>query len=675
MTDYIVGVDVGGTFTDVVASSGGEIIVAKVATNPSSSDESVLAGAAEVGVESASVFNLASTAGLNAVITRNLPKVALLTTEGHRDILDAGRIGRPVEALTDPHWRRGFGDSARPLIQRYLRRGIRERTLASGEILVPLDEAQAREQLAVLRRCGVRGVAICLLHSYANGEHERQLLRLVREELGDVPCSLSSEVSPLAKEFVRTSTTVVDILMKVLYTEYTNRLEKGLADLGFNGNFNYADSRAMLLSAEYAMESPYRLVVGGPAAGTASSAHFGSQIADGNLICADVGGTSCDISIVVDGQPWNAPTFELEYDLVVNAMSTDIVTLGAGGGSVISVSHSGDIQTGPESAGADPGPACYGAGGQRPTLTDTALLMGILDPDRFLGGKKQLFPELAEQAFEGLDTNLPMGDRVRFAWAMGLHNIAEGIMNIVVRRGIDVRDFSLMAFGAAGPMLLPSILELLPMRRVIVPPHPGLFSALGLVSSDQVYSDHRSKYLALDAEAATELEQIFGQLEKKLFARVQGDRSGLKVVRSFDGRLVGQSWETPFIPVPDGTITGKTVAGMVKTFHDAYERASGNRFEAIPVQGVVYRVQIIMPSLKIQYESVKGGVDSKPNRKVELCYVKPGSVGKADIYERSSLGRADVLQGPAVVQEAMSTTFIPEGRRATVGTFGELVIE
>ncbi|HEY2427909.1 MAG TPA: hydantoinase/oxoprolinase N-terminal domain-containing protein, partial [Acidimicrobiales bacterium] len=290
--------DVGGTFTDVVGIEDGTITVAKVPTDVAASETSVLAGARELGVGTASVFNLASTAGLNAIITRRIPKIAFLTTMGHRDILDRGRLGRPVTALTDMSWRRGISDASRPLVPRYLRRGVRERITAQAEILIELDEDQARHELSVLRRCGVEGVAICLINAYVDGSHERRLRELVREELGDLPCSISSEVSPLAKEYPRASTTVVDTIMKAKYGEYTERLDKGLRALGFGGQLNFADCSARLLPADYAMERPYRLVVGGPAAGTVSSAHFGHQIGDERLICADVGGTSCDISVV-----------------------------------------------------------------------------------------------------------------------------------------------------------------------------------------------------------------------------------------------------------------------------------------------------------------------------------------------------------------------------------------
>lgn len=673
--DRIVAVDVGGTFTDVVAVEGGRITTAKVPTDVGSSDRSVLEGARAVDVASASVFNLASTAGLNAVLTRRLPKVGFLTTFGHRDLLDRGSLIRPREALTDPGWRRNFGDaSERPLIPRYLRRGIKERLDAAGEVFVPLDEAQARDELAVLRRCGVQGVAVCLLHAYRNGSHERRLRELVREELGDVACSISSEVSPTIREFHRASTTVMDVLMKLIYGDYTRRLREGFAESGFHGQFNYSDCRANLLPAEFAMERPYQMLMGGPAGGAVSAAHFGGQIGDGNLICADVGGTSVDISLVVDGEPWSSSTFEIEHDLVVNATSINIVTLGAGGGSIIATTREGDIRTGPDSAGADPGPACYGAGGTSPTVTDAALLIGILAPDGFLGGRKRLHADRALDAFAAMDTSLPVAERIRTGWAMAIDNIAEGLRNISIGRGIDPRDFSLVACGAAGPMLLPSVLDQFPIRRVIVPPYPGLFSALGLVSTDRVYTDHSSEYLTLGPDLADRLEQRFSQMEQRLLAKLGNGGEGARIVRTFDARYLGQGWETPMIPVPDGPITAQAVAGMIDNFRSAYARMNGNSFDHLPVEAVTYRVQLVQPAVRISYPLAAPLAAAPAGRPILLRHLLDAPLPALE-YRRDQLGAGSEVSGPAVIREEMSTTFVPAGHRATVGAHCEIIIE
>ena len=668
-------VDVGGTFTDVVSVADGHIRTAKVSTDVSQVDNSVVAGAAELGVSDAPVFNHASTYGLNAIITRSLPKIGFLTTEGHRNILDIGRTWRPVAALTDPSWRRSFGDAARPLVPRYLRRGIVERIKASGDIFNELDEDQARGQLRVLKRCNVEGIAICLLNAYTNNVHELRLRELLREELGDIPCSVSSDISPLAKEYARASTTIVDVFMKIIYDGYTERLDRGLRDLGFEGQLNFADCTANLIPAKDAMEAPFRVVFSGPAAGTVGSAHFGDLINEPNLLCADVGGTSCDISLVTSGQPFVNTTFELEHDLIVNALSNDISSIGAGGGSIVAISQSGDITVGPESAGADPGPACYGRGGTQPTMTDICLLAGLLDPDGFAGGKMKLDSNLAKQAFENLDTPLPFEKRLRYAYDIGLNNVAEGIFNIAIKHGIDPRDYALMAFGAAGPLLLPALADLIHVKGVIVPPHPGLFSALGLLSADQAYSISQSAYTVLSPDTADNIATIFSAMEDKLRLRL-GANQDIDLVRSFDGQLLGQTWETPFVPVPDGEITPVTLDTMIANFHKAYEARNGNRFEAIPVQGVTYRLNAVVKTDKVTYASLPERTTGalRPIGTGVLRFVSE-TQELAQIYARADLRAGDEIVGPAIVREALSTTYITQNQVGLIGRLGEINIK
>ena len=667
-------VDVGGTFTDVVAVKNGKIHTAKVSTNVKQVEQSVIEGAAELGIGNSRVFNHASTHGLNAIITRSLPKIGFLTTAGHRDIPDIGRTWRPVTALTDPSWRRTFGDAAKPLVSRYLRRGIVERLKADGSIFTALDEDQARAELRVLKRCNVEGVAICLLHAYTNGVHELRLRELVRDELGDIPCSVSSEISPLAKEYARASTTLVDVFMKIIYEAYTQRLDQGLRELGFDGQLNFADCTANLIPAKDAMEAPFRVVFAGPAAGTVGSAHFGAIIDEPNLLCADVGGTSCDISLVTQGKPFVNTTFELEHDLIVNALSNDISSIGAGGGSIVAITPSGDVKVGPESAGASPGPACYGRGGTQPTMTDICLLAGILDPDGFAGGKMKLDVKLSRKAFENLVTPLSFEHRVRYAYDIGLNNIAEGIFNIAIKHGIDPRDYSLMAFGAAGPLVLPALADLVHVKSVIVPPHPGLFSALGLLSADQVYALSQSAYQILTPDSVDTIANMYAMMEEKLRARL-GAYQDVEVLRAFDAQLVGQTWETPFVPVPSGAITLATIEQMIKNFHDAYAARNGNRFETIPVQGVTYRLRAIVKTDKVSYPilSAREGPALRSIGTSALRFVSDAEQ-LAQIYRRDDLRAGDEIKGPAIVREALSTTYITQKQIGRVGRFGEIII-
>jgi N-methylhydantoinase A len=616
--------------------------------------------------------------GLNAVIERRLPKIGFLATDGFRDILDRGTVHRPLEAQTDPSWRRPFGDAGRPLVPRYLRRGIVERISAQGEELIALDEAQAREQLELLRRCHVTGVAICLLNAYVNDAHEIRLCELVREVLGpEIKVSISSATSPLAKEYARASTTVVDVFMKLLFDDYARSLHKDLSDLGFDGELNFADCAATLLPWESAIEKPYRIVFAGPAAGTLASVRLGEALGSPNLLCADVGGTSTDVSLVVDGKPFVQNVFELEHDLIINALSIEVSSVGAGGGSLVTVSTAGGIQVGPGSAGADPGPASYGRGGTQPTLTDACLLMGILPTEGFGGGEFVLDVAAARQAFESLQTPVSFDDRVRSAYQLAVAHMAEEVMNVAVRHGVDPRDFDLVAYGAAGPMLLPSAMDLLRVNSVIVPPHPGLFSALGLLSTDLVYYASRSAYVLFDADNIDAIEQTYAEMERNLRAQVGPSADALPVRRSFDGRLLGQSWETPFIQIPDGRITAQTLAEVIKSFHYSYEARNGNRFDTFPVEGVTYRVELTVPSEKVEYTPQPEPADVPaiaPDEMFELRYLPTGPATAAR-YRRSTLPVGARVAGPAVISEDLSTTFVPAGLRATVGRFGEIVIE
>lgn len=676
----MIAVDVGGTFTDVVGWRDGKILTTKVSTEYGDVAAPVLRGAQRLGVSGSSVFNHASTHGLNAVITRKLPKIGFLATDGHRDILDMGRVWRPAEAILDPGWRRSFGDAAQPLVDRYLRRGIAERMLADGRVLFELDEDQARAEIETLRSCGVVGVAVCLINAYVNPAHEIRLRELVREILGDVPVSISSEVSPLAKEYARASTTVIDTLMKIIYSDYTDRLSTGLADLGFDGSLNFADCAATLVPVDHAMRRPFRIVFSGPAAGTVACAHFGRLIAEQDLLCADVGGTSCDISVVTAGEPFVNTSFELEHDLVVNALANDISSIGAGGGSIVHIGPTGEILVGPDSARAEPGPACFNRGGTAPTTTDTCLMIGILAPDGFAGGEVTIDRTLSERAFDSLDSEFTLAQRVRYAYEMAVHNMAEGLFNVAIKNGVDPRDYTLVAFGSAGPMLLPAVLDAVQCKQVVIPPSPGLFSALGLLSADQVFTVNRSAYLMLDVANAAQIDAIFTDMETELREQL-GESAEVTLLRSMDAHLAGQSWDTPFVPVPDGTIGADDVATMVTAFHDTYEARSGNRFAMMPVEGVTFRIRAVLATDKIEYPQLpaRTGEPLQPKGTRVLRYlgdITGDSVGEqlADVYDRDELRAGDHITGPAIVNEGLSTTHIGAGQHGVVGAYGEITI-
>ena len=666
-------VDVGGTFTDVVMVRDGQIHVTKVPSNAKAAHLPVIEGARRLGVQDAAVFNHASTKGLNAVLTRSLPKVGFVTTQGHRDMLDAGRCMRPMDNQTDARWHRPFGDAARPLVRRYLRRGAHERILASGQVLIELDEDQARGELQLLKRCGIQGLAICLINSFVNPAHEQRLLVLAGEIFGPTfPVSASFQVGPRAKEYARASTCVIDVMMKLIYEDYAQVLDAQLRAGGFYGKLNFADCTAALIPWREAITAPHRILFAGPAAGAAACCGLGAAIGDGNLIGCDVGGTSTDVTVIVGGAPFINDSFQIEHDLLVNTLSTEVASVGAGGGSIVSVSASGDLRVGPHSAGATPGPACYGRGGTRPTVTDACVLMGILDPGAFADGQIQLDLAAARRAFESLDCRMSLPERVHFAWRIALNNIGEEVARCALRHGVDTRDFSVMAFGSAGPMLLAGVLELVKARRLIVPPHPGLFSAIGLLSTDFVYASSRSQYLMLTPDSAVQIEAIFGALEAQLRERLGTEE--VMVRRSFDGRLAGQSWETPFINVDAAALGARGPAALIEEFHAEYARRNGVCFAQIPVQGVTWRVQMIVPTEKLSWQAwPTRDAEPTPIGRRTLRYLGNQDI-QAQVYQRAALAAQHTLHGPALIVEPLATTLVLPGQSARIGRVGEIII-
>ena len=493
-------------------------------------------------------------------------------------------------------------------------------------------------------------MAICLLHSYLNPQHEIRLRELVREVLGDVEVSISSEVSPHVREYTRSTTTTDRPADEAQVPRVHPPARGGTATRSASvAQFNYADCSAMLMPAAYAMERPHKLVVGGPAAGTVACAHFGSTSTRTNLLCADVGGTSCDISAGarrpavgerhVRARVGSRGQRAVDRDRRPSARAADRSSRSARRAS------SGSAPTAP---GADPGPACYGKGGTAPTITDAAVAIGILDPDRFVGGKVPLHPDLALGAFEALDTSLPLSERIRQAWLIGLHNIAEGIIDIAIRRGLDVRDLSLdglrrgRADDAPGTARPPAAAE----RHRAAEPRRVQCARTAERRPGVLREPHPSRHPHGRARAPR------SRRCSRRSSTVCSSRPGVSaeeatIRRTFDGRLLGQGWETPFVPVPTGPLGAKEIEQMIEAFHAEYEQRNGHRFAAFPVEGVTYRVQLVVPSDKVRFEhrAVRraGELDPRataPARRTSTPAVRV----TAACYERDDLLAGDVVR-------------------------------
>ncbi|HEV3007924.1 MAG TPA: hydantoinase/oxoprolinase family protein, partial [Burkholderiales bacterium] len=499
MTRYVLGCDIGGTFTDIVLRGAGAVRTLKVSSTPDDYSRAILGAVREIrdsfGIEPRAIDAVvhATTVATNTILEHKGAKTALVTTEGFRDVLEMRRLRIPV--MYDLQY-----DKPPPLVPRRLRYELAERMGPRGEVKKPLDEAQARALAKKLMDEGVESVAICLLHSYANPAHEQRAAELLRGELnGRTYVTLSSDILPEIREYERTSTAVVNAYIGPIVRHYVSSLSRQLKSAGVEGPLHIMQSNGGTMSAAAAGEKPAFLVESGPAAGVIACADIARSAGLGNVISFDMGGTTAKAAIVEDGEP--ARTTEYEVGAGINVSSKlvkgggyaiklpfiDVSEIGAGGGSIVSLDAAGSIKVGPQSAGAVPGPACYGLGGKEATFTDAAVVLGYLNPQYLVGGKLSIDSRLSQEAITR-KIAAPLGLDIHKA-AHGVYAIAVATMTRAVKavstyRGRDPRDFALVAFGGNGPVVAVAIARELEMRRVLIPPAPGVFSAAGLLFSN-----------------------------------------------------------------------------------------------------------------------------------------------------------------------------------------------
>jgi N-methylhydantoinase A len=367
-------------------------------------------------------------------------------------------------------------------------------------------------------------------------------------------------------------------------------------------------------------------------------------------------------------------SFEIEHDLLVDTLAVEIFTAGAGGGSLVYLDELGDLQVGPESAGSVPGPVCYGRGGEQPSITDVYLLNNILQEDEFLGGDMTLHSDLAEEALMDLDLDMDLEDRLEYAQRVGREHLLNGLERVAVERAIDPREYSLLAYGAAGPMIIPEILDDVGVREIIIPPAPGEFSAMGLLSTDLIYSETTTEYIPLEPDSADEISAIFRDLEEGIFDSVDVDEDAgdLVVERFFDGRVQGQTWDTPLISAPAGDLDDADIERMVENFHAEYERKWNNRFESYPVTATTYRVRVTQPMPKIEHTEIERADGEAPQHgTTEVIKQETLEYGE---YRRDELQWGHEIKGPAIVRQPTATIQICDGQRAEVGQYGEITI-
>lgn len=673
MTDAIrVAIDVGGTFTDVVklTPATGSIRFEKVPTTPSAPTEGVLAGfaAAEADFDSTVMFNHGTTLGLNALLTRNGARTAIISTAGFRDVYLLGRTDRV--AMYDIKYRK-----PKALVERADTFEVVERSFFDGSVGTPLDVEDARRVAALVRDGGYESVAVAFLHSYANAEHELGMRRILHEVAPGVDVTLSHELAREYREYERTSTAVLDAYIKPIVRSYLEVLEAELADRGFEGRFLMSRSGGGAMTANAAREQPVNLILSGPAGGVIGAAAFSKLIDVPNLITIDLGGTSLDASLVLDHEPLRHTGAEFE-GLPITTPSLNIQTIGAGGGSLGWLDEAGALQVGPQSAGAAPGPASYGRGGKQPTFTDAALAVGYLGADTPLGGTLVLDEQLALAALDTIANELGMAPRdlARGMLRISTTKIVGAVRGITVELGLDPHDFALLSFGGGGGLVAVDVAHELGIPAVIVPPGQGAFSALGMLMADVQHDFSRTTITPLEDLDVDAVSSAFAELEASAVNALAGEgftEKNRRIVRTVDVRYAGQEHSVT-VPCPD--FDEDFVSSLEAVFADLHKRQYGHTMSD-PVEITTLRLRgvgvIDKPSLPLMASRTEGGVERLGDRVVHLT---DGATTTYGLYAREQLLAGDRIQGPAVITEHTATTVMHVGDVLTVGPYGELVI-
>ena len=694
-TRYRLGIDIGGTFTDatLIDEATGNVAIAKVPSTPADPAGGFLAASERLlrqqGVRPNQVGYLVhgTTVATNAVIEGNVAPTAFVTTDGFRDMLEIARQVRP--SLYDLRF-----EKPRPLVPRHRCLGIPERLDAQGRVVTPLDEEAVRDAGRRLREEGVASVAVCFLHSYLNPEHERRAGELLRESLPEAMLSLSCDVAPEFREYFRASTTVINAAVRPVVARYLQTIEDRLRAAGLTAELLVMQSSGGVFTFEAARERPVFMVESGPAAGVIAATYLGSALGYRNLISFDMGGTTAKAGLVQDGRP--RVTKEYEVGAIAHSSGggakargypirtpvVDLVEIGAGGGSIAWVDSGGGLRVGPHSAGADPGPACYGKGGSEPTVTDANLVLGRLNPDFFLGGEIALDVDRAHRAIEERCTRQLGLDVVTVAH--GIVEIANAAMTtalrlVSVQRGYDPRDFVLVAFGGAGPVHANRLAAEAEIRTILVPTSPGTTSALGLLVTDHQHDYSTTLNQRVDRLVEREVESAYRDLEAR--GRAALTRAGIapsdvRLRREADVRYVGQSYELT-VPLPQGTFDPAALAEVVHAFHRAHDRAYGFSAPGEPVEFVNLRLAavgtIAKPRLReVPQAAAEAGAAQKARRSV--WFAEAGGFVDCPIVDRSRLAAGTVLDGPVIVEELDSTTVVHPGYAARVDRYGNLLL-
>ena len=684
-----VGIDIGGTFTDlaVVDEETGETSVVKVPSTPSDYASGVIdALGAAAGGPDVSFLSHATTVVTNAILESKGARTALVTTRGFRDVLEIRRQARAE--LYDM-----FQPPPQLLVPRHLRLEVTERVDASGRVTTPLAVEELDSLVGFLQAHHVEAVAVCFLFSFLNPDHERVVGDALRSRLPGVKVFLSSEVLPEVREYERTSTTTVCAYVAPILESYLNTLSSFLEEREYPPLY-LMGSRGGVLTVDEGLRMPAALVESGPAAGVVASAALGVQLGVPDLISFDMGGTTAKASLIEGGEV----TVTTDYEVggtgsqrrrwlqgtghPIKVPVVDLLEVSAGGGSIAWVDDGGGLRVGPRSAGATPGPACYGAGGLEATVTDADLVLGYLNPERFLGGDMRLWPELASDAVQR-----SVGERMGWGAleaAQGIIDIvnsgmADAVRKISIERGHDPRSFTLVAFGGAGPVHAGRLAQEMEISTVIVPPNPGAFSAMGLVSTDLQRDYVRTVHVPLTADVVTQAQSMYAHMEEEahdMLARSGVDPSLWQVRHSMDLRYTYQAYELT-IPVSSEEVSYDGLSSIAERFHRAHQNVYGHHSPQQLVQLVNLRVVAVGKLLRNYVVSEGaargGGLDQAAIGKREVFFHETG-LAECPVYERDLLPTGIPVLGPAILEETSSTVVVYPGQQAEASRWGTVTI-
>ncbi|MFE4667028.1 hydantoinase/oxoprolinase family protein [Streptomyces sp. NPDC056716] len=677
--------DVGGTFTDVVATNGSDgVCTGKVSSRPHDEASAVLDAVETVAAHyrtsstellaETEFFILGTTVVTNAMLEYSGVATGLITTKGFRDILELRRGYK--ENLFDLRL-----PAPQPIVRRRHIKGVTERIDDAGRVVLPLDEAEVREAARELKAAGIESIAVCLLFSFVNDAHERRIAEIVREEHPDCFVTLSCDVLPQIREFERVSTTVVNAYTSPLLGNYLGRLDEGLRAAGFTGELVVVQSNGGVMDVGYSAGHGVDAVLSGPAGGVVAAVALGERSGYRNLITADMGGTSYDVCLIHDGKPEvGVDNWISRYRVAVPLV--DIHTIGSGGGSVARVDDAGALRVGPESAGASPGPACYGRGGTRPTVTDANLLLGFMDPDRFMGGRMALDRAAAEAAFAEHVAG-PLGISVTEA-AVGVFRIANSDLSnalryVSVKRGRDPRNYALMAFGGAGAVHAGVQAADLGIKTVLVPRNASVLSAFGGLVADFKVSRVQSYVRTVEAVDPEELTGVFSQVQADAEALLPPAET-IRLERYLDIRYEGQVHEV-IVPLHTRTrkISAVALSRAVQDFHDLHEQLYAHKRPAEPVQIVSVRLELTgLRSMDAVVTPRKFGDEDASAARVgsrQAYFERLGGFVDTPVYDGARIEPGNVVTGPAVIHEPGTTIVVGAGQEAMLDQYETYVIE